>query len=150
MHDLAGKICGIILAFVLVIIMPFVNVAVENEMLDRRLIINEITTFIDGVVDSRQITDSMINELNVSLAKYGISVDYDITRYARSVNNDPLSDGDYYVTYMQVDDNTTYRKGDKISVHVYSIGYSGSISLAHRLSGIFTGDLDVILTARIR
>ena len=30
MHDLAGKVMGIILAFLLVVIMPFVTVAVEN------------------------------------------------------------------------------------------------------------------------
>ena len=113
MNDIPGKILGLCLAFVLVVVGPFVNVTVENEMLDRRLIVNDITTFVDSVVDSRCITDSMINELNVSLASYGITVDYEIIRYARSVNNDPLTSDDYYTTYLRNEDNKNYNKGDR-------------------------------------
>ena len=87
-NDIPGKIIGLLLAFVLTVIMPFVTVTVENEMLDRRLIIDDVSNFIDEVIDSRNVTDAMINELNVNLASYGVTVDYDITHYARSVNSD--------------------------------------------------------------
>lgn len=149
-NDIPGKIIGLILAFVLVVIMPFVTVTVENEMLDRRLIVNDVCNFIDEVVDSRQVTSAMIDELNVNLASYGMSVDYEIEHYARSVNADPLSDDDYYVTYIKQDDTSTYAKGDKISVHVYVTGYSSTEALAHKLTGMFVKDLDVTITARVR
>lgn len=149
-NDIPGKIIGLLLAFVLTVIMPFVTVTVENEMLDRRLIVDDVSNFIDEVIDSRNVTDAMINDLNVNLASYGVTVDYDITRYARSVNSDPTTDADYYVTYLPMDDNRNYEKGDKISVHVYTIGYGTSENLAHRLTGLFVKDLDVTLTARVR
>ena len=151
MHDIPGKFVGLILAFVLTVLMPFVVVTVENEMLDRRLIINDVTDFIDEVVDSRKVTDAMLEELNVSLASYGMTVDYEITHYARSINADPLNEGsDYYVTYVPQDDVTSYKKGDKISVRVYTVGYSSTESLVHKLTGMFIKDLDETITARIR
>lgn len=149
-NDLPGKFIGLILAFILTVIMPFVTVQVENEMMDRRMIINNVTDFIDEVIDSRNITDAMIDELNVSLASYGVTVNYDITRYARSVNSDPITDSNYYVTYMPIEDTTTFNKGDKISVHVYTVGYSSSAALAHKLTGMFIKDLDETVTARVR
>ena len=149
-NDIPGKFIGLILAFILTVIMPFVTVTVENEMIDRRLIINDVCNFIDEVVDSRVITDSMIDELNVNLASYGMSVDYEITHYARSVNVDPTSTDDYYVTYVRQNNNTEYAKGDKISVHVYTTGYSATESLAHKLTGIFIKELDETITARVR
>lgn len=149
-NDLPGKFIGIVLAFVLTVIMPFVTVQVENEMMDRRMIINNVTDFIDEVIDSRNITDAMIDELNVSLASYGVTVNYEISRYARSVNSDPITDSNYYVTYLPQEDTTTFNKGDKISVRVYTVGYSSSGALAHKLTGMFVKDLDETITARVR
>ena len=150
MHDLPGKIIGIVIAFVLVVIMPFVNTTVEDEMLDRRAVIDDVRNFIDEVVDSRSVTDAMLDELNVNLASYGMTVDYEIKHYVRSVNADPTSDEDYYVTYVQSDNIRNYEKGDKISVRVYTVGYSATETLAHKLTGVFMRDLDETITARVR
>lgn len=149
-NDIPGKILGIILAFVLAIIVPFVTVTVSNEMLDRRLIITDVTNFIDEVVDSRNVTDGMIDELNVKLSQYGMSVDYEITRYKRSVNVDPKNKGDYAVTYIKDEVTATYNKGDKISVRVYTTSYSATEALSHKITGMFVKDLDTTITARIR
>lgn len=155
--DLPGKLIGLVLAFVLTVIMPFVTVTTENEMLDRRLIINDVTEFMDEVVDSRQITDAMLKELNSKLASYGMTCDYTIRRYARSVNLDPVSksnDSDsvdsYYVTYVEQDDTNHWDKGDKIAVNIRVVSYSTTQALAHRLTHIFVRDMDTTLTARIR
>lgn len=148
--DLPGKIIGILLAFVLCVIAPFVLINVQDEMLDRRMIINNVSDFIDEVIDSREITDTALKELNISLASYGITVDYEIKRYARTVDYDPISDSDYSVNYVLVTDNKHYEKGDKISIHVYTVGYSSTNALAHKLVGMFVRDLDETITARIR
>ena len=149
-QDIPGKIIGVILAFVLTIIMPFVTVTVEKEMLERRLIVNNACSFIDSVVDSRVVTQSELEELNLALASYGITVDYDIKRYAASVDPDPVESGAFSVTYLLQDDNMHYNQGDKISVHIYAIGNSTTANLAYRLSGIFMKNFDVTLTARVR
>lgn len=147
--DIPGKFLGLLISVVLVVVAPFVTVTVESEMVDRRLIINDVCNFIDEVVDSRSITEGMIDDLNVSLASHGMSVDYEIKRYARSVDPDPVKPNSYYVTYLARDD-FNFKKGDKISVHVYVTGYSTTEALAHKLTGMFVKDLDTTITARVR
>lgn len=149
-NDLPGKIIGVLLAFVLCVITPFVTISNQNEMLDRRMIINNVTDFLDEVIDSRTVTDSALSELNVNLASYGIIVDYEITRYALSVDPDPVNPNTYTTNYIVTDDNRHYNKGDKISIRVYTVGYSSTQALAHKLTGMFVKDLDETITVRIR
>lgn len=149
-NDIAGNFIGVLLAFALTVIMPFTIVAVETDMMERRLVVNNVSEFIDGVVDSRVVSDSELESLNLELASYGMTLDYEIKRYAQSADPDPTREGSYTTTYMLQDDNRHYEQGDKISVHVESIGYSSTISLARRLTGVFIKDFDVTLTARVR
>lgn len=151
MKDIPGKFIGLLVAVALMIIMPFVSVTVESSMIDRREIIIAVTNFIDEVVDSRNITDAMIAELNTNLASHGMLVDYEIEHYCRSVDPDPLHEGHYYITYVKdVGNSHKYVKGDKISVHVYSTSYSAAETISHKLSGLFIPKLDETITARIR
>lgn len=153
-NDIPGKFIGLLLAFILMVIMPFVTVTIEGEMLDRRLIVDDVCTFVDSVVDSRQVSDADVEQLNLALASYGVTVDYEITHYKMSVNPDPISKGSYYITYVKMNPDSvgvnTYDQGDKISVHVKGIGYSTTETLAHKLSGMFVKNLDFTITARIR
>lgn len=148
--DLPGKFIGILLAFVLTVVVPFVNTTVEQELLDRRSIVKDVTNFMDEVVDSRQITDAMLRELNTNIASYGTSVQYTITHYRRTVNPDPVKAGSYYTNYIVVDDDEPWLKGDRISVQVQSVSYSTTENISHKLAGIFVPELDRTFTARIR
>lgn len=149
-NDIPGKFIGIILAFVLAVVVPFVNTTVEQEMLDRRCIVMDVTNFIDEVVDSRQITDAMKRELNTSLASYGTTVDYTITHYRRTVNPDPANPDSYYTNYVVVGDQEPWLKGDRIAVTIKTLGYSPTETIAHKLTGMFVPDLDRTIAARIR
>lgn len=148
--DLPGKFLGVILAFILVIVAPFVNTVVTSEMIDRRMIITDVCSFIDSVVDSREVTDAAVDELNIKLGSYGVICSYDVTRLARDVNPDPLGTGTAYVTFTQVDDNKNYNQGDKIQVHVYTVSTSTTHAVAQRIASIFIPDLDATITARVR
>lgn len=148
-NDLPGKFIGLLMAFVLTVVMPFVNTTVETEMLDRRSIIQDVTNFMDEVVDSRQINDAMLQELNTKLASYGVIVDYEITHLRRTVNPDPTEQGKPYTSYYEVEDDE-WKKSDRIAVHVKTVGYSASQMLAHRITGLFISELDRTLVARIR
>ena len=148
--DIPGKFIGILLAFSLTVLVPFVNTTVEQELLDRRSIIMDITNFMDEVVDSRQITDAMLKELNTNLASYGTAVTYTVTHYRRTVNPDPLKEGKYYTNYVVVDSIEPWQKGDRISVRVESIANSITETISHKIAGLFVPKLDRTLTARIR
>ena len=149
-NDIPGKFIGILLAFVLTVVVPFVNTTVEQELLDRRSVIMDVTNFIDEVVDSRQITDAMLRELNTSRASYGTSVNYTVTHYRRTVNPDPLDTSKYYTNYVVVDSSEPWQKGDRISVRVESVANSLTETISHKLAGLFVPKLDRTITARIR
>lgn len=148
--DIPGKFIGIGIAFCLMIIMPFVVTTLEGEMLDRRLIVADVCNFLDSVVDSRQVSQAEIEQLNLSLAQYGVTVDYEIIHYKQQVNPDPTSNGSYYITYAKVGEGYDYDTGDKVAVHVKAVGNSTTENIARKLSGMFIKDLDFIITARVR
>ncbi len=148
MHDIPGKFIGLLLAFLLLVIVPFANTSLENEMIDRRAIVMDVTNFIDQVVDSREITDAELREFNARLASYGVTVNYEITRYQMSVN--PGVGQTTVTTYFPSKELDKWNTGDRIQIHVWTTGYSGSQALSHALTGIYTSELDRTFVARIR
>lgn len=151
MHDIPGKVIGIIVAFFLVVVAPFVVTVTTTEMLNRRAAYMTMCDFVDGVVDSRMITDAELKEFNAKIQTYGMTMDYTINREMRSVDPDPLSgSGNYIRTYIPTDNWKEYNQGDHIVLRVRAIGYSSSIGLAHSLVGMFIDDFDETVVARIR
>lgn len=149
--DIIGKFMGLALAFVLLIVAPFVERSAQIESLDSRAAIADVTNFIDSVVDSRHITDSMLKELNSKLASYSILFDYEITREMRVVDYDPSNKNTKTATYWIVaDDNRNYLQGDHITVRIFKVGHSSSSMVSSRLASIFIPDLDYTFSARVR
>ena len=150
MHDIPGKVIGLILAFVLCCIMPFLLITTEQEMVNRRLLTEDVSNFIDTVVDGRMVSDAELREFNAKMASYGAVYDYEIHRYQRSVNPDPTTGNSYTVSYVEVDDWKNYEEGDENSVHIWEVSSSSTSRLAHKLTGMFIRDFDLTITARIR
>lgn len=150
MHDIPGKVIGLVLAVILCCIMPFVIITTEQEMVNRRLLVEDVSNFIDTVVDGRMVSDAELREFNANMAKYGAIYDYEIHHYKRSVNPDPVTGNTYTVSFVEVDDWKNYEKGDKISVHIWELSPSSTTRLSHRLTGLFVRDFDLTITARIR
>ena len=150
MRDIPAKFVGIVLAVILCILVPFQIIVANNESTNRRLIVDYMRDYIDSIIDGRVNSDADRKAFEAKLASYGLILDYDIVRYSRSVNPDPKTKGSYYVTYVEMDDTTTFNKSDKVELHVYQLSGSTTGTLAHRLTGIFIGDFDVTITARVR
>ena len=150
MHDIPGKFIGMLLAFILVVLGPFVISTTSVEMIDRRSAFMAMCEFVDGVIDSRQITEAELRAFNAEMQSFGMTMDYTITREMRSVDPDPLNPGEYVRTYIPTDNNYVYNQGDHITLHVWSIGYSSSTSLSHSITSMFVKPFDETITARIR
>ncbi len=148
--DIIGKFLGIALAFVLLVVAPFIEYTAQQTSLDSRAIVSVVNNFIDEVVDSREITDSMLRQFNADLAQYSIAVDYEIIRERRVIDPDPLNPGEYYPSMVVTDDNRHYEQGDHITVHIYEVGTSASASIAYRLARVTQPRLDYTFSARVR
>lgn len=150
MSDLFGKVFGVILAFILVFVAPFTILTLTNEMVARRTILNEMQSFIDETIDSRQITDMQLEDFYLAISGLGPICDVEIERYVRTVDPDPKDPDEIYVTYVFSEDNRTYNQGDKIKVRVHAISYTGTEKYLRSISGMFLPSLDYTLAARVR
>lgn len=150
MSDLFGKVFGVILAFILVFVAPFTILTLTNEMVARRTILNEMQSFIDETIDSRQITDTQLEDFYLAISGLGPICDVEIERYVRTVDPDPKDPDEIYVTYVYSEDNRTYNQGDKIKVRVHAISYTGTEKYLRSIAGMFLPSLDYTLAARVR
>lgn len=136
----------IVLAFI-----SFYSITVaEGTLLDKRQLYIDMCDFVDSVVDSREITESELRAFNTKIESYGFTVDYSIERLIRSVDPDPLNPGEYVTTWIAVDDNMHYNQGDKIVLHVWSLGNSTAQNATVGIFNFFTGSFDRQVPARIR
>ena len=149
MHDIPGKVLWTVVC-VFILLGLFGITVVEGELLDKRDLYVDMCDFVDGVVDSRVITDAELQAFNTQIASYGFSVDYTIERYVRAVNPDPLNEGEVVPTWIMVDDNRNYNQGDKIVLHVWSIGGTRSGNLLSGLNLFRTSKFDRTVPARVR
>ena len=150
MTDIFGRVFGVILAFILLFIAPFTMVTLSQEMVARRTILNEMQSFIDETIDSRQVTDQQLEDFYLGISGLGPIVDVEISRYVRTVDPDPVEEGEIYVTYVYSEDNRTYNQGDKVSVRVHAIGYTGTQKLLRAITGLFLPQIDYTLAGRVR
>lgn len=149
MRDIPGKVIWVIVFFMILISFYSITTS-EVTMLDKRALYIDICDFVDGVVDSRQITESELREFNAKIASYGFTVDYTISRLVRSVNPDPLNSGEYVTTWIEVDDNMNYNQGDKIVVHVWQVGNTRSQNVLSGIISQWVPRFDEQVPARIR
>ena len=150
MTDIFGRVFGVILAFILLFIAPFTMVTLSQEMVARRTILNEMQSFIDETIDSRQVTDQQLEDFYLGISGLGPIVDVEIRRYVRTVDPDPVEEGEIYVTYVYSEDNRTYNQGDKVSVRVHAIGYTGTQKFLRAITGLFLPQIDYTLAGRVR
>lgn len=150
MTDIFGRVFGVILAFILLFIAPFTMVTLSQEMVARRTILNEMQSFIDETIDSRQVTDQQLEDFYLGISGLGPIVDVEISRYVRTVDPDPVEEGEIYVTYVYSEDNRTYNQGDKVSVRVHAIGYTGTQKFLRAITGLFLPQIDYTLAGRVR
>jgi hypothetical protein len=60
MGDIFSKLFGVLLAFVLTVIAPYTISVLMDDMVARRSIMNDMTTFIEEVVDTRLVMEELL------------------------------------------------------------------------------------------
>lgn len=165
MTDIPGKFVGMMLAILLCIIGPSVNIMSQQEMLARRQIITEMTNFLDDVVDSRAYYPSMRKELAARLNAYGVMVKFRVVKEQRSIDAAVVAsdtgldsvEGSANVTYISVPldaigDNETihFSTGDRVGLEVQGISYTGTQYIVHNAAGLFLPKFQYQFYARVR
>lgn len=150
MSDIFSKIIGVILAFMLSVLTPYTINSMVEDMVARRSIINEMSMFIDEVIDTKQITKQQMSDFQLGCNSYGPVVQIEIRRYVKTIDPDPKNPGKTYTTYVMSDDNEHYNQGDHIQVTVHTVGYTGSQRLVMSTVGILAPKFECTLAGRVR
>ena len=89
MTDFINKVISIVLIFIMLVLAPLLISYVSTDMVADRLILNEVTQFIDKVTDRSEITLDDLNSLFLSVNSHGGSYDVDVNVYSRVSTQNP-------------------------------------------------------------
>ena len=94
---------------------------------------------IDTVIDTRQLTDDVLNDYTLNMASTTEYYKFTITRKVKCVMPDPKTPGQTYSTYINADDISQYNQGDRIIVEVEPVG----VNTAQMISSSILGTSDI-------
>lgn len=164
MSDFINKVITIILIFVMLILSPLLISYTSNDMVSQRLILNEVSQFIDRVTDKGEITahdlDDLYMGINSQGGLYNVQVDRYIIATIESNAND-LSFDRRLSTYFrdnrdidklyEAEGNTAPLEiGDVVKVHVEEIGMSNGKKLLWSLLRVDKGQFKFSLAGTVR
>jgi hypothetical protein len=149
MSDFLNKVVTIILIFIMLVLAPLLVSYKTNDMLGRRLILNDVTTFIDQVKDTATITEDDINKLYLDCNSHGLNVDVKIKRLIRTeITKEDVA----MTTYFAVDnfsEISALNTGDVIQVHVEEVAFSTARRLTYTLLKIDEGPFEFTLAGAV-
>jgi uncharacterized protein (UPF0335 family) len=150
MSDFVNKVVTIILIFVLLVLAPLLISYMSTDMVTERLVLNEVTQFIDRVTDKGEITDADINDIYLGVNSHGGTYDVKVERYIRVATEDPKNNGRVKTVYYNTDHIGDLNVGDVVKVHVKEIGVSNSKRLMWQLLRIDKGSFEFSLAGTVR
>lgn len=150
MSDFINKIVTIILIFVLLVLAPLLISYMGTDMVTERLVLNEVTQFIDRVTDKGEITNSDLNDVYLGVNSHGGIYDVRVERYIRTATEDPLKVGTVKTVYYNTENTGDLNVGDVVKVHIEEIGISNSKRLLWLLLRIDKGSFEFSLAGTVR
>ena len=114
MTDAVTKVIGVLLAFVLLIFAPMTISRMKDDMAARRLVLNEVTAFIDKVTDKGSVTGTDVDDLMIGVNAHGGAFDVQVIRYVRVAVKDSTRGGEVRSIYYATDDVFTVSGGEVV------------------------------------
>lgn len=148
--SIPGAVLLMLLTVLCLIVTPLYYISIiqyakaENEMM------SDVANVIDKVIDTRELTEDMLADLNIALAAKPMNYTLTITRETIVTNPDPSNPGSTYSVYVVADDIYNYRQGDIITIRVEMFGESMMTQIASKLLGLHLADYDYQIAGRVR
>lgn len=158
MSDFPNKIFTIILTFVMLVIAPITWSYVRGEMVTERLVLNEMSQFIDKVTDKGTITEEDLDDFYLAVNASGGTYDVKVKRYIRMATKDEYDNsrtlylsGDYYTVNGSGDyEPIKMNIGDLVKVTVDDVGVSPAKRLIWSILRLDEGESKYSLVGSIR
>lgn len=149
MADFPNKVVTVVLTFVMLVLAPILWSYERGEMITERMVLNEISQFLDRVTDKGFITQNDLDDLYLAVNSSGGAYDVDVKRYIRMATQD--ENGEPRTLYLSADYlDMKLNPGDIIKVTVDDIGISPHKRLLWSLLRLDAGESKFSLAASVR
>ena len=109
MSDFINKVITIVLIFVLLVLAPLLISYMSTDMVTERLILNDVSQFIDKVTDKALITQYDLNDLYLAVNSHGGAYEVVVERY--QLLEEPVPGSGTKLLYLKNDDTYDLMKG---------------------------------------
>jgi hypothetical protein len=157
LSDIVTKVIGVLLAFVLLILAPMTISRMRDDMATRRLVLNEVTMFIDRVTDKAAVSGQDMDDLMIGVNAHGGAFDVQVVRYVRIAVRDNTQGGIVRSIYYATDDVLTsatgevhFNVGDAIQVRVTGITKTRGQNLIQGLMRVSEQPFSFTLAGTVR
>ena len=166
MSDFLNKVITLILIFVMLILAPLLLSYMSTDMSAERLVLNDVTQFIDKVTDRAAITEKDLNTLYLNVNSHGRAYEVTVKRYQVMEEPIPSGSGDEItetnLIYISMDDiealvNGTSETGtielnvkDVVKVHVEEVAMSPGNRMLWTLLRVDKGHFEFSLAGTVR
>lgn len=148
--NIIGVVLGTVLGIFLLVLFPMYQIGIYEQVSAQEQSLSYTRNLIDEVIDSRQLTESTLQNFYLNIGSASSNLSAEIIRETKVVNPDPLKPGSTYVAYLANDDIYNYNQGDLITVHVYQVGSSLTERIAMSALNLKISSIDFTLTMRVR
>lgn len=142
------RIVSLLLTFVMLIIAPLIYTYSITEMEGRRLILNDVTQFLDKVTDKGTITEDDLTEFTLLVNSHGIVIKPVVKRLVRSSIVTPS--GEIRTIHVSVDDLTSLNQRDTVQVKLQEVSSSIYRRLLKTMLRIDEGEYTLEMAAVVR
>ncbi len=164
MSDFINKVITIVLIFVMLVLAPLLISYMSTDMTAERLILNDVTQFIDKVTDKYTITDYDLNDLYLAVNSHGGAYEVMVDRYQLYEEPAPESEGGTRILYIRQDDaeqladdlnypdvtSIDLNTKDVVKVRVKEVALSSGKRLFWSIMRVDKGKLEFSLAGTVR
>lgn len=112
---------------------------------------NETRNFIDTVVDTRSVSESMLADFKLAMSSVSEYLVVDIEHEVKIIEPDPIAGaGRTRVTYIPSEDLSTFKQGDRIIVTVHTVRSNPYQYISSSITGTAIQDCDFTSCGKIR
>ena len=158
MSDFINKVITIVLIFVLLVLAPLLISYMSTDMVTERLILNDVSQFIDKVTDKALITQYDLNDLYLAVNSHGGAYEVVVERY--QLLEEPVPGSGTKLLYLKHDDTYDLMTGkedeielnikDVVKVHVEEVSMSAGKRLFWTILRVDKGKFEFSLAGTVR
>ena len=158
MSGFIDKVISVILVFVMLVLAPLLISYISTDMVTDRLVLNEVSQFIDRVTDKSEITSQDLDDLYMGVNSHGGLFEVEVDRYIRvAYDVGGVVKTTYYRSNQEIDELydaagnvALLNVSDVVKVKVKEVGLSSGKRLLWNILRVDSGPTEFSLAGTVR